>query len=609
MILQELVKYYEALAERGEIALDGWSKEKVSYSLELDREGKLLKILSLGVEEKNGKGKTVRKPKLMEVPERVVSRTSGGSANFLCDNAKFMLGISGDASDRKSRKYFNATKEKLMDILQGCDGPAARALKKFFQSWDPSRAEELSELKDKEYRDEITKAGNLVFSIEGEYAQEIPELKQAWESWRKKQGKKKGEEKRQGKKKQKEINEYGRCLVTGEFSEIVRKHTQIKGIKNAQSSGAALVSFNAPAFSSYGKEQSFNAPVGRHAMFAYTTALQFLLSQKEQKVQLGDLCLLFWAESGEEEYGEIFSSCMGGREDNQETVRNVLRNIAGKQGVDYKGVHLDPEQNFCILGLSGNAGRLAVRLFLKNSFGDILRNFQRFYEELEIAGPKWEEEQPALWKLLGETVNQNSRDKSIPPALGSGCLQAILMHGKFPAGLYHGILIRIRADQGENKINGRRAALIKAILLRNYGELYLGKGEDFVALNENCRDRAYILGREFAVLEKIQEAANPGINATIRDRYFNSACGTPAMVFPLLFRLKESHLRKIRNGNPGMAVFYERILTELQGMLEVSESVGAFPSRLSLNEQGMFILGYYHQRQKFYEKKEGGEVR
>ena len=593
MILQELVKYYEALAERGEIAPDGWSKEKVSYSLELDREGKPLKILSLGVEEKNGKGKTVRKPKLMEVPERV-SRTSGVSANFLCDNAKYMLGISGDASDRKSQECFTATKEKLMDILRDCDGPAASALKKFFQSWDPSRAEELSELKDKEYRDEITKAGNLVFSIEGEYAQEIPELKQAWERWR--------EKKENGR-------ERGRCLVTGELSEIAKTHTSIKGIKNAQSSGAALVSFNAPAFSSYGKEQSFNAPVGRHAMFAYTTALQFLLSQKEQNVQLGDLCLLFWAESGEEEYGEIFSSCMGGREDNQEIVRNVLRNIAGKQGVDYKGVHLDPEQNFCILGLSGNAGRLAVRLFLKNSFGDILRNFQRFYEELEIAGPKWEEEQPALWKLLGETVNQNSREKSIPPALGSGCLQAILMHGKFPASLYHGILIRIRADQGENKINGRRAALIKAILLRNYGELYLGKGEDFVALNENCRDRAYILGREFAVLEKIQEAANSTVNATIRDRYFNSACGTPAMVFPLLFRLKESHLRKIRNGNPGMAVFYERILTELQGMLEVSDLVGAFPSRLSLNEQGMFILGYYHQRQKFYEKKEGGEVR
>ena len=593
MILQELVKYSEALAERGEIALDGWSKEKVSYSLELDREGKPLKILSLGVEEENGKGKTVRKPKLMEVPERV-SRTSGVSANFLCDNAKYMLGISGDASDRKSQECFTATKEKLMDILQDYDGPAASALKKFFQSWDPSRAEEFSDLKDKEYRDEITKSGNLVFSIEGEYAQEIPELKEAWESWR---------------KKNENGRERGRCLVTGEFSEIAKTHTSIKGIKNAQSSGAALVSFNAPAFSSYGKEQSFNAPVGRHAMFAYTTALQFLLSQKEQKVQLGDLCLLFWAESGEEEYGEIFSSCLGGREDNQEIVRNVLRNIAGKQGVDYKGVHLDPEQNFCILGLSGNAGRLAVRLFLKNSFGDILRNFQRFYEELEIEGPKWEEEQPALWKLLGETVNQNSRDKSIPPALGSECLRAILVHGKFPASLYYGILIRIRADQGKNKINRRRAALIKAILLRNYGELYLGKGEDFVALNENCRDRAYILGREFAVLEKIQEAANPGINATIRDRYFNSACGTPAMVFPLLFRLKESHLRKIRNGNPGMAVFYERILTELQGMLEVSDLVGAFPSRLSLNEQGMFILGYYHQRQKFYEKKEGGEVR
>lgn len=609
MILQELVKYYEALAERGEIALDGWSKEKVSYSLELDREGKPLKILSLGVEEENGKGKTVRKPKLMEVPERV-SRTSGVSANFLCDNAKYMLGISGDVSDRKSQECFTATKEKLMDILQDCDGPAARALKKFFQSWDPSRAEEFLKQKDSK----ITKAGNLVFSIEGKYAQDIPELQQAWESWRKKQEKKKGEEKKQGKKKQGkkkqgEIKEYGRCLVTGEFSEIARTHTLIKGIKNAQTSGAALVSFNEPAFYSYGKEQSFNAPVGRHATFAYTTALQSLLSQKEQNVQLGDLCLLFWAESGEKEYGEIFSSCLGGREDNQEIVRNVLRNIAGKQGVDYKGVHLNPEQNFCILGLSGHKGRLAVRLFLKNSFGDILRNFQRFYEELEIAGPEWAEEQPALRKLLEETVNQNSRDKSIPPALGSECLRAILVHGKFPASLYYGILIRIRADQGKNKINRRRAALIKAILLRNYGELYLGKGEDFVALNENCRDRAYILGREFAVLEKIQGAANLTVNATIRDRYFNSACGTPAMVFPLLFRLKESHLRKIRNENPGLAVFCERILTELQGMLEVSESVGAFPSRLSLNEQGMFILGYYHQRQKFYEKKEGGEVR
>ena len=604
MILQELVKYYEALAERGEIALDGWRYERVAYSLELNAEGKLLKILSLGSEDKIKK-RSVRELPLMKVPQKEGAQNRRKAAIFLCDNAEHMLGLGDGTLDGKSQKYFAATKEELMDILRDCDGPAASALKKFFQSWDPSRAEEFLKQKDSK----ITKAGNLIFSIKGKYAQDIPELQQAWEGWRKKQEKKKGEEKKQGKKKQGEIKEYGRCLVTGEFSEIARTHTLIKGIKNAQTSGAALVSFNAPAFYSYGKEQSFNAPVGRHATFAYTTALQSLLSQKEQNVQLGDLCLLFWAESGEKEYGEIFSSCLGGREDNQEIVRNVLRNIAGKQGVDYKGVHLNPEQNFCILGLSGHKGRLAVRLFLKNSFGDILRNFQRFYEELEIAGPEWAEEQPALRKLLEETVNQNSRDKSIPPALGSECLRAILVHGKFPASLYYGILIRIRADQGKNKINRRRAALIKAILLRNYGELYLGKGEDFVALNENCRDRAYILGREFAVLEKIQGAANSTVNATIRDRYFNSACGTPAMVFPLLFRLKESHLRKIRNENPGMAVFCERTLTELQGMLEVSESVGAFPSRLSLNEQGMFILGYYHQRQKFYEKKEGGEVR
>ena len=361
-----------------------------------------------------------------------------------------------------------------------------------------------------------------------------------------------------------------------------------------------MVSFNEHSFESYGKAQSFNAPVGKYAMFAYTTALNYLLSQRKYIFMLGDTTILFWAEDGEEIYQDLFMGSMEPTEDNQEVLRGIFSNLQEGRGIDVDGVQVNPEQKFYILGLAPNAARLSVRFFYQNHFGTILSNIKKHYEQMEIVRPNWDKiEFPGVWRVLFETVNQKSKEKKPQPNMAASVFEAVLSGKKYPESLYSNVMIRIRAEQG--RITRGRAAIIKACLIRNHGKQWTEEGS-FVGLNEQCKDVAYVLGREFAVLEAIQEDANPGINATIKDRYFNSACAAPASVFPILLKLKNSHIRKLETGR---RIFYEKMLTGLQGMIEVeNDQPAAFPRRLSLEEQGMFILGYYHQVQKRFEKKE-----
>jgi len=213
---------------------------------------------------------------------------------------------------------------------------------------------------------------------------------------------------------------------------------------------------------------------------------------------------------------------------------------------------------------------------------------------MEIVRPSWEDMRYlGIKQMLNETVNQKSKDKTPIPNMASMVLSAILSDTKYPASLYTDTLIRIRAEQG--KVTCGRAAIIKAFLIQNYK---WKEGDEYMGLNEGCEESAYVLGRLFAVLETIQKDANSGINTTIRDRYFNSACATPASVFPTLIKLKNSHIKKLERESGGTKIYYEKMLTELMGKIE------KFPRRLSLEEQGKFMLGYYHQVQKKYEKKE-----
>lgn len=582
MILQALVKHYENLVEEEKVSKQGWCSAKVSYEIELSKEGEIKNIICLKIEEERGK-KTVIRPQNLLVPE-MVTRSSGVSANFLCDNAKYLLGISQEKDEKNKKRAeecFLAARDKHLSLLNHAEGEMAKAICLFFQNWKPEKAMEYPKIS--ENWEDITDGGNLIFGMGTHYAQDDMQIKRIWDN------------------RKMEINQEakGICLVTGEQEEISRIHRGIKGVPGAQSSGAALVSFNAPSFESYGKEQSYNAPVGKYAEFAYTTALNYLLSDRKYSLQIGDTMVVFWAESGKTDYQDAFLECMEPPVDNQEELKGLFERIQEGKPIIIKGNELNPEQRFYILGLAPNAARLSVRFFYENSFGKILKNISEHYKRMEIIKPKWEENQYlGVQEMLFETVNKKSTDKKPISNMATMTFRAILSGDRYPARLYSDTLIRIRAEQDEKKLSWKRMSIIKTYLIHNYK---WKEGENYMGLNEESNDIAYVLGRLFSVLESIQADANPGIQATIRDRYFNSACGTPASVFPVLIKLKNSHMKKIGREKEGTKKYYEKLFADI--MWKINEQEG-FPKRLSLEEQGKFALGYYHQIQKKYEKRE-----
>lgn len=582
MILQALVKHYENLEREGKVSKRGWCSAKVSYGIELSKEGQIKTIVWLKEEHMAGK-KQIWLPKILTVPE-MVTRSSGVSANFLCDNSKYLLGIDKETiqgnTNPRVLECFQAAKEKHLALLEGVSGEMAQAIRLFFEMWNPACAEKNQEVK--ENWEELTDGGNLIFCMGADFAQDDENIRDIWEQ--------------NQKESQEEGAVKGICLATGREDEISRIHKTIKGVPGAQSSGAALVSFNAPAFESYGKEQSYNAPVGKYAEFAYTTALNYLLAQREYSLQVGDTKVLFWAESARKEYQESFFFCVDPQKDNQQVAKDLFNKLSNYQIGELQEIKLDPEQECYLLGLAPNAARLSVRFFYQNSFGKILENLRKHYERMEMVKPSWEtRDYLGITDMLQETVNQKAKDKKPVSHMAAMALQTILTGARYPFSLYSDTLIRIRAEQGN--VTWGRASIVKAYLIHN---TQWKEGVNYMGLNEESNDTAYVLGRLFAVLESIQLDANPGIKATIRDRYFNAACATPASVFPILFKLKNSHIKKLEREKESSKIYYEKLLMSIMEKLSLEN----YPQRLSLEEQGKFILGYYHQMQKKYEKRE-----
>ena len=584
MILQALAEYYESLRAQGKIDPPGWAQVKVSCGLRIDGQGRLLQVIDLRTPQPRGK-KTVLAPQLIRLPAPV-KRSSGISPNFLWDNAAYLLGIGGKGDARRARDCFEACGDFHRRLLQDVDSPAARALLAFFETWDPDKAREHPALGQEE--EELLIGANLVFRLEDqEYLQEDPSLQEAWEqAWS-------GREEDQGPE--------GVCLITGRKGPIQSVHPAVKNVAGAQPSGAALVSFNAPAFCSYGKEQNLNAPTGKYGAFAYTSALNHLLADREHVARLGDSSVVCWARGGEIGYTALFEGMLCGTDTpyTEAELQRMALALCRGESVEFDQALLDPDTDFYVLGISPNSARLSVRFFLHNTFGRFLQNLQAHQARLEIARPSWDKrENLNVWSLLNETVNQNSREKAPSPDLAGELMRAILENTPYPATLLNGAELRIRA---ERQITRGRAAILKAY----YTKLTEQRGQEMpdipkevltVSLNPQSEQIPYTLGRLFSVLEAIQASANPGINATIRDRYFNSACATPALVFPTLIKLAQKHLKKI---DGGLQVYFDRQLTGLlAGMGQ------QFPDRLSLPQQGAFQLGYYQQNLVRYQKKE-----
>ena len=433
------------------------------------------------------------------------------------------------------------------------------------------------------------KGANLIFSVDGLYVHEDPAVRAAWDGCRTARSARAPS---------------GLCLVTGRKAPVARLHPSIKGVQGAQSSGASLVSFNAPAFESYGHEQTdgtgqgLNSPVSEDAAFRYGAVLNRLIADRQHVQYIGDTAVVYWAEDAEPLCQDVFSCAMFGGASEVITdadLQSAARALAHGDPVDVNGVPLRPDNRFYVLGLAPNAARLSVRFFLQSTFGQMLANVQAHYDRLSIVRPAYAANGALpLWKLLGETVNPSSRDKKASPPMAGAVVRAVLSDGTYPVSLLEQTMLRIRAEQD---VTYGRAAILKAFFLKNR-EFQVPKEVLTVKLNDQSNHLPYVLGRLFAVLERVQSAANPGVNATIKDKYFNSACATPAAIFPLLTKLSQSHLRKLEGG---LKTYYEKMIGGLEGRIHET-----LPARLSLADQGTFHLGYYHQVQKFYEKKDKG---
>ena len=577
MILQALVRHYEDLAALNECPKPGWEDSRISFVLCINRAGELEQVVDVRLPQEKGKPK----PQTMRLPSHPTGRTSTAvKPAFLWDNAKYLLGMDNDGT--QSPRYFEGSRTFHQQLLDGVDNPASRAMIAFFDRWNPAQAENHPALADK--MKDILSGANMVFRYDGCYVHSDPLIQKAWQEHYNKT----------------ENGPEMVCLVTGKKGPVERVHPSVKkpGDPSWSTMGNTLIGFNAPSFCSYGKEQSLNAPTGQYAAFAYTSALNHLLADREHLYRFGDTTVVCWAEGGEAAFQDAFGAfAFSARSPySEKELRDMVEKLLRGQAVEFDETLLDPDRPFYLLGLAPNAARLSVRFFLRNSFGRFLDNVRRHHQRLDIVPDRTNRfDTIPIWHLLGETVNQHARDKAASPNMAGAMLRAILLDEPYPATLLHGALLRIRA---ERSVTRGRAAILKAYYLKR-PHPDMPKEVLTVSLNPDCAEIPYVLGRLFSVLEAVQEAANPGLNATIKDRYFNAASATPGHIFPILQNLAQKHLRKLEGGR---RVYFEKQIGELYAMLPE-----ALPSRLNLPQQGAFQIGYYHQTQKRYEKKEDKE--
>ncbi|WP_373652302.1 type I-C CRISPR-associated protein Cas8c/Csd1 [Schlesneria sp. DSM 10557] len=573
MILQALNSYYERLAAEpdSDIAPAGFSRQKISYAVVLDPDGSLHGIEDL----RTGDGKKKVAASLLVCGD---SKPPGAGVNpcFLWDNPAYMLGYKpDDPKPERTRQAFEAFRQRHLELEQTIQDPQFSAVCRFLEKWDPAQSVEHPGLVE-------IGTGFGLFRIRGksQFVHEVDSVRQWWR------------DQLQQATTSTEA-ELGQCLVTGRKAPIARLHDpKIKGVSGAQSSGAAIVSFNLDAFESYGKEQSRNAPVSETAAFQYCTALNSLLADRSRRVQIGDATTVFWTEKPTP-MENIFGLVLGNPPPEDEGLLNKLQNILHliAQG-KYPAELGDKETPFYILGLSPNAARISVRFWRVSSLGEIVANLQQHFVDLSLQHRESEPDFISPWQILRETVRDS---KDIPPQLSGALMRSILSGQAYPQMLLAALIRRVRADR---ELRYLRVAPIKACLNRQFRLNSSPTQEIAMTLDPNREDVAYCLGRLFAELEKTQEDALPGINDTIKDRYFGSASATPAAVFPRLIRLSQHHLGKLEKGK---RLFHEKRFQEIVGKLQ------KFPGHLNLQDQGLFAIGYYHQRQDFFIRKEKAE--
>lgn len=578
MILHALADLYERRNRDPDPARrlprPGWEDKPIPFIVELRSDGTAVQLRDT----RRPEGKKQVGTRFL-VPQSV-KKTSRIAANLMWDSVEYALGISAKADNARLDEQAAAFRERV-EALQ----PLAQSDAGLIALLAFLRAPDLTALQAAAHWAEMLETNALVgFELQGDAGQlicERPAVAAAVDALRASQN----------------AGDQAPCLVLqGQQLPVARLHAAIKGVWGSQRSGANIVSFNLDAFNSYGKTQGLNAPISEQAAFAYTTALNDLLKpDSRHRVQVGDASTVFWADRPHEFDGKYTLADLLGepKPDNPDRGRDAVRALYRTIQSGHRPA-AEGNTRFFILGLAPNAARISVRFWLPGvPFVELAPRLLQHFEDIRVARRfDNEPETPSLFRLLSSCALQGKAD-NIPPRLAGEWMRAILEDLPPPAGLLNAAVQRCKA---ERDVGYLRACVLKAWLNRQQRARSVSTStRPFKeALDMDNPAPAYRLGRLFATLERIQELAQPGINATIRDRYYGAASTTPVAVFTTLLRLKNAHLKKLTDGAAG---YFEKLIGEVLAPLD------AFPRQLTLPEQAQFALGYYHQRQAFFTKK------
>lgn len=568
MIIQELGKLYERLVNDssiGEAAAPprNYTSENVRWVFEISDEGKLLHVHPFTDDQSEGSVVT----RTMAVPEHTTRSGTKPIPFFLCDTAAYFAGL----DEKRGIEKFKAAKDLHEAILNGCSDVGAQAVLKYFSQEHPldgvdeSIVMELGE-----------SSGFVVFQLASDvgWLHQRSGVRSAWSAYCAKPD---------------DDEVLGQCSATGERGPIERLFPQVTGIPGAQSAGASLVSFNCDSFASYGKKQTYNASISRVAALDAGSALRYLFRDEQHRMRFGDTTILFWTDRPASTEEGLFRAILGGRtaEDSAvvERLRNYFADMRAGRGLE----DLDLATRFYILGLSPNAARLSVRFFSVDSLDNITRNFGFYLRDIQMVGC----DKTSIFSLMRQSAVLGDL-KNMPYTLVHSCADAMLKGTPFPRMLYMSMLTRMRADQGRDKPwdMGERASVMKAYLVRKRRLMGFdnsdGKGLTMSLSSEND-NQGYVLGRVFAVMERVQSAAIGSVGASITDRYIGAASTTPGRVFPNLFRGLQNNMSKIRKDKPGWAVNLDK---EMSAAVSLMDGALPLPTFLDEEGQGQFFIGY-----------------
>lgn len=617
MLISALCDYYDVLAKKGLVLPDGYSGVGIHALIALTEDGAVDSIVDCQETEiytVKDKPKERKVPKTVMLPKR--TEKTAIDANIIEHRPLYIFGLNYDAKTAalsasdgkdKAKKSHDAFVEKNLEFIDGIDTPLVNAYRSFMKTWKPE---------EQEHNETLLGAGKLL--VTGKFAfclagrpdkllHDEPKIKEKWEQM-------------YAASTESDDAQSAQCCITGKYLPIKKVHDKIKGIGGQSMS--TLVCCNNEAEESYGKKQSFNSCISATAVKKYTEALNYLLAKGNHRTFIDKTTYIYWAASGDEACDDIFSALSIGdtmdREHTDKWLDSVFKEIKhGKatqeivDGID----NIDSNVSFYVVGVKPTKSRLAVKCVYRQSFGKILQNTIQHHSDMQLDGDERPITINAIYKALmptkrdpkssddedkGKAKKRKSKEESsdsndkVSPALMAKLFDAIINGTAYPDALLATALRRVKTSP-DDKMNNVRMGLIKACI--NRSARLKGKQEEIkMSLDLENRDPAYLCGRLFCKLEDIQRrASNDTLNRTIKDAYFSSAATRPAVVFPKLLSLSQHHLAKLEDKT---AYFMDREVTEIIGMMG-----SVFPSHLTLKEQGVFMLGYYQQKNQRFEKK------